>query len=61
MADEPTNNNDWVECPYCGHRHQDSWEWFRGEEDDKDVECEGCEKPFLASLQIHHTYIGRKP
>jgi DNA-directed RNA polymerase subunit RPC12/RpoP len=62
MLDEDTSNNAGVECPYCGHIHEDSWEWFqRGEEDDKEVECEGCEKVFFTSLRIMHIYLGRKP
>jgi DNA-directed RNA polymerase subunit RPC12/RpoP len=51
-----TFNHVGVECPHCGYVHRDSWEWFRGGDEDAEIECENCEKPLFASLRVSHTF-----
>ena len=46
-------------CPYCGHEHQDSWEF--GDED-KVIECENyeCEKDFFLGVYVSVKYSTSK-
>lgn len=41
-----------VVCPYCGHEESDSYYHFEetGDEEDREIECEECEKKFIAVI-----------
>ena len=45
-----------IVCPYCGHEHSDSYEYRPGEEDIGLVECEHCEREFMATRIVSITY-----
>jgi len=48
-----------IVCPYFGHLHNDSWEWFPNGEGDREGECESCEKPIFVSLSITYNYTSK--
>lgn len=53
-----TSDSSQLVCPYCGHRHAYSWEYFS----DPTVEmavvgCAGCDRPFRATRQISVLYV----
>ncbi len=38
-----------VVCPYCGHEHEDSWDFFlTAESDFTDIHCSACDLEFQA-------------
>ncbi len=51
------SGTDEVVCPYCGHEHSDSWEWFRDNGHDVDIDCATCGKTFRASPDYSVTYF----
>ncbi len=48
-------NNDEIECPYCGFKFFDSWEFCLGHHKEEIVRCDnmGCKKEF--ALNIDYT------
>jgi len=50
MSDDP-------ECPYCGYKHRDAWEWGRdGAEEDSTNWCDNCGREFLWSRHVSVSY-----
>jgi transcription elongation factor Elf1 len=49
-----------IVCPYCGYEFSDSYEILSKEEDLGVIECEHCEKEFLASRFINIEYSTKK-
>ena len=47
-------------CPYCGHRHEDSWEWFREGQEEAEIECDKCGKSFQCEVEYSVAYTSRK-
>ncbi len=49
-------------CPYCGHKHNDSWEWNFGAGLDGDAEhdCDSCGEPFFVRRIVTVDYTTRK-
>ncbi len=43
-------------CPWCGHKHRDSWEWS----DEGVSSCEVCERKFSFSRYVEVTYETEK-
>lgn len=68
MTDMPeqeieTDYNSQGVCPYCGHEHDTSWEWFRGDDGDGSktiVSCAKCGEDFEVTMNIDITYSTRK-
>ena len=50
---EDTCNNDDFECPYCGSKVGDSWEYSDGEQN---IECGTCYKTFIAYKEFEVNY-----
>jgi transcription elongation factor Elf1 len=48
-----------IVCPYCGYEFTDSWE-FEGNEDLGLIDCQSCEKPFIATRNVEVTYTTEK-
>ena len=47
-----------IVCPWCGHRHRDSFEMVDfTNESSVDGECASCEKPIRFRGEVHHSYI----
>lgn len=47
-----------IVCPYCGHTHSDSWEYFRDRENIvQDIDCAKCGKSFCCEMDFDVTYI----
>ena len=46
--DDSTYNLDEIECPYCGYKNPDSWEYLRMLEQDEvfEIDCADCGKTF---------------
>jgi uncharacterized Zn-finger protein len=63
-ADDPADHEytDEPVCPYCGELYEDAWEIDCGMSDDQEVEvdCPGCEKPFLVTRDITVRYTTKK-
>ena len=57
-----TTHRDNITCPHCGHEYRDSWEvnFGSGIEGDTELECEECDKPFIASRHCTVTYSTQK-
>ena len=52
---------DEIVCPWCGHRHQDSWEWFADSpNEDTEGECGSCGKSFFVSEHRDITYSTKR-
>jgi len=50
-----------VVCPWCGHEHSDSWEWWIDSRSEcTEFECERCEKPIEATRYVEITYSTRR-
>jgi hypothetical protein len=44
-------------CPHCGHEHHDWGDWYVGSSQEcVDVDCESCEKGFVACMQVNPTF-----
>jgi hypothetical protein len=49
---------DEIECPYCGWKDRDSWEWGSGNvEEDGTADCGECEREFYVSKSCSITYV----
>ena len=49
--------NDSPVCPWCGHEHQDAWEWPNDEHgDEQQCQNEDCEKWFSYSTETSRTF-----
>jgi DNA-directed RNA polymerase subunit RPC12/RpoP len=48
-----------VVCPYCGHRHMDSGEYFNQAEEDTEIICVECDEPFEASRRVSVIYTAQ--
>jgi DNA-directed RNA polymerase subunit RPC12/RpoP len=60
MADEIDYElTDEIVCPYCGHEHGDSHEYFERQLF-ADVECAECGKEFECSQDVSVTYTSSK-
>lgn len=46
-------------CPFCGHEHDDAWDW--GGRDIGDYVCNNCEKIFKYVRHIEIYYYTSKP
>lgn len=45
-----------IVCPYCGHRHEDSWEMAGNDEEDVECDCYACDKTFRVTTHISIKY-----
>lgn len=50
---------DAVVCPFCGHEHGDSFEYFQNQ-DEAEVQCESCGRDFKATCHTEITYCTEK-
>ena len=58
-----SHGEDDIVCPWCGHVDTDSWEWEpeqHGPEGDGAHTCADCDKDFLCSRIVRHTYSTRR-
>lgn len=53
---EKTHNYDDFECPYCGAKIMDSWEYDRDHE--IELDCEVCHNTFYGTADVSVTYRG---
>ena len=53
------DGTDEVLCPYCGHEHCDSGEFFTNRTS-TEIECDECGKAFLCSQNIVVSYTTSK-
>lgn len=50
-----------VVCPWCGHKHKDSWEFFASTRNEGiDAECESCDKPMRINEHVTIQYTTKK-
>lgn len=47
---------DEIVCPYCGHEHGDSYEYFSRNDESTNIECDECGKHFRATMQMTTDY-----
>ena len=52
-----TEDEEWVVCPYCGHKHGDAWEWCTSEEP-HETKCDNCGQVFQCYAEYSTTYHG---
>ena len=45
-----------VVCPWCGHIHSDSWDFFPRYEETASAECGECDKPIRIVRHVSITY-----
>ena len=54
------DREDCVVCPYCGHIHEDSWEFFgpgfEYDDDTTEIGCHSCGKDFHVRLHVEYAY-----
>jgi len=53
-----TSDGCYVICPYCGEKHGDASEWFRGE-DARRADCQACGREFICWAENDVTYYAR--
>lgn len=58
FADESEDGK--IKCPYCGHMHDEWYDWFSYIEEvidgaETDIDCNNCEKEFDVVLDISYT------
>ena len=59
--DNETSDRYWTICPYCGKKHQDSWE-DNNDQDPNERDCGECGKTFIQWANVSVTYHAkRKP
>ncbi|GBQ77722.1 hypothetical protein AA0311_1528 [Asaia bogorensis NBRC 16594] len=58
MGDIDTSGTRLLVCPYCGHEHEDSWEFKI--EDGSEVDCGECGRLFFAESFTSVTYYSEK-
>jgi transcription elongation factor Elf1 len=51
---------DEVVCPYCGHKHSDSHEFFGDTHNSADIECNECGKKFHCEAEYSVDYTSYK-
>jgi len=51
-----TRNSKGIQCPKCGHVHDDSYEYFDGIDGDAEIECSNCEAKLSVSKTVSITY-----
>lgn len=51
---------DAITCPYCGHKHLDSWEYDANDGDLIEIDCNDCEASFFVECHVDTTYTSRK-
>ncbi len=56
-AAEYTNNNDGMECPYCGHLHHVESESY--DDNEHIEECDNCGKKFYAAEEFSVAHVAR--
>jgi DNA-directed RNA polymerase subunit RPC12/RpoP len=56
-----TSHTDEVVCPYCGHKHRDSYEFFENGQECAEIACGHCEREFAISQHVSIAYSSRKP
>lgn len=55
-----------IECPYCGYEHDEdefknAWELYElGEDEEREVVCDNCDKKFFTTPCITIEYVARK-
>lgn len=54
-------NNDFehtehITCPYCKHKHIDSWDYTEPNRDYSNMHCDNCGKEFEYHIHIRTTY-----
>ena len=57
-----TYDDHYIICPFSGHKHSDSWEYFRDEdatESERLIDCVECDREFIATQSVHVTYETR--
>jgi transposase-like protein len=47
---------DEIVCPFCDHKHSESWTWHEGEGSGFEMECEECDKKFWVELEYSVSY-----
>ena len=45
-----------ITCPFCGYRDPNSWESRMGNDDEEEIECKRCGKPFAVSCSVSRTF-----
>lgn len=51
---------DQIVCPWCGHRHSDSWEWIPPDSECTELDCEECEKPIQLTIEREVLYTTKR-
>ncbi len=47
-------------CPYCGHKHSDSFEFYGEDETEMEMECHDCGKEFIYHTNIEYSLSSYK-
>lgn len=58
------NFTDEAVCPHCGHKHNDSWDFFYDvdvNEIEIEADCMSCNKPMIITRHVIVDYCTRKP
>ena len=55
--------HDEIECPYCGQKLSDSWEYCNEAGREQKIKCwnKGCEKTFILNIDFTTNYWTSKP
>ena len=54
------DGTDEIVCPWCGCEHDSSWEFFEGNRESAEVDCDECGKTFCATRDFSVTYSTKR-
>ena len=54
-----TSSFDHVECPYCGGKHENPWDWIEDGSNATRRDCQDCGKTFVYWSETDTTYFAR--
>lgn len=59
MSEKPPYDTEWTDepvCPYCAGTYGDAWELDLWDDDEREVFCHECSKPYSLRAHVSVTY-----
>jgi DNA-directed RNA polymerase subunit RPC12/RpoP len=58
-ASQTDSDSDGIDCPHCGHRIRELWDYSWGKHTDIEIECPSCDTPILLSCRTEISYTAK--
>ena len=56
MNEYQYKNQQEITCPFCGWKNRNSWLTELDDDEEDEMDCGRCEKPFLVTCHIKRTF-----